>query len=169
MKRLLIPFVAIFATACGVFSPNAHVTYDYNEATARNIEPEYAVFTTPIVADLDITPKRITHIEKDAFADIVVDAYTLRKENIEGYKKIALARAAKAHNADVLIGSMIEIRTIDSSLVITVTGFPAKYVNFRNATREDTQLMRDAMLFRNNNNDDIIVSPTDAERILLKN
>ena len=166
-KLLLLTLVAISAAACSTLGPNSYVTYDYNESTARNLEPEHIMLTTPVIADLDVSGKRITHIEKEAFADIVVDGYAIQPENMEGYKKIALSRAAKAYDADVLLGSMIDVQTIEGRLVITVTGFPAKYVNFRKATLHDAELMREASIFRNNKGDIVVASPEEEERVHL--
>lgn len=37
---------------------------------------------------------------------------------MENYKKIALSKAAKAYDADVLVASMIDVQTIDGDKVI---------------------------------------------------
>ena len=65
------------------------------------------------------------------------------------FKKIALSRAAKANNADVLVGTIMDITTENGRLVIAVSGYAAKYKNFRNATTKDADLIREAQIFRN--------------------
>lgn len=162
-KVFFILFAGVLMASC----TTVYYTYDYNESTARNLEPEHVMLTTPVIADLEVSSTRITHVERDAYRDIAVDNFTIQPENIEGYKKIALSKAAKAHDADVLVASMIDVQTIDGRLVITVTGFPAKYKNFRKATLQDADLMQRASFFRNNDNDAIIASPTQDERIEL--
>lgn len=168
-KVLLIAIVALVAASCVPTAPTQYVyyTYDYNESTARNLEPEHIMLTTPVVADLEVQPTRITHVEKDAYADIILDELTTSPTYIENYKKIALSKAAKAHDADLLVGSMIDVQTIDERLVITVTGFPAKYVNFRKATLHDTELIRHANIFGNTNSNIVVDSAGEGERILL--
>lgn len=169
-KVLLIALVALVAASCVPTAPTTqyvYYTYDYNESTARNLEPEHIMLTTPVVADLEVQPTRITHVEKDAYADIILDELTTSPNYIENYKKIALSKAAKAHDADLLVGSMIDVQTIDERLVITVTGFPAKYVNFRKATLHDTELIRHANIFGNTSSNIVVDSAGEGERILL--
>ncbi len=163
-KYLFIAIAMLLAVAC---APTSYITYDYNESTARNLEPEHVMLTSPVIADLEVSSTRIKHVERAAFVDIVVDGFAIQKENMESYKKIALSKAAKAYDADVLVASMIDVQTLDGRLVITVTGFPAKYVNFRKATLEDAELVRRASLMRNNNGDMVILSPEDEERLHL--
>ena len=55
-------------------------------------------------------------------------------------KKIALSKAAKIYDADLLVGTIIDVITNDAGLLeITVSGYPAKYTNFRNATKTDIE------------------------------
>lgn len=168
-KALLIALVALVAASCAPTQPTQYVfyTYDYNESTARNLEPEHIMLTTPVIADLEVSPTRITHIEREAFKDIELDEVTTSESYIENFKKIALSKAAKAHDADLLVGSMIDVQTIDERLVITITGFPAKYVNFRKATIQDANLIRSSYIFGGSNNDVIVDSASDGERIIL--
>lgn len=122
-------------------------TYEYSESTARNLEPEHTMLLTPLIADLEVSSKKIYYTEKDAFADVEINENVI--QNIDEYKKIALCRAAQQHKADVLVGAMIEVETINERLVITISGYPAYYKNFRNATVKDTELIKVSQIFRN--------------------
>lgn len=122
-------------------------TYEYSEATARNLEPEHTMLLTPLIADLNVSNKKIYHVEKDAFKDILVDKNVIA--NIDEFKKIALCCAAQESKADVLVGAMIKVETINQRLVITVSGYPATYKSFRNATTKDAELIRTAQIFQN--------------------
>lgn len=168
-KVLLIALVALVAASCAPTQPTQYVfyTYDYNESTARNLEPEHIMLTTPMIADIEVSPKRITHVEKEAFADIELDEVTTSAAYIENFKKIALSKAAKANDADLLVGSMIDVQTVDDRLIITITGFPAKYVNFRKATVQDTDLIRRSYIFGGDNNNAMVNSAGESERITL--
>lgn len=154
MKKLvLLSFVALAMVSCMVQAPTEPQkqivkTYEYNEATARNLEPEHTMLLTPLIADLNVSNKKIHHIEKDAFKDIVVDEWVIT--NIDEFKKIALCCAAQESNADVLVGAMIKVETINERLVITVSGYPATYKSFRNATTKDADLIRASQIFHNN-------------------
>ncbi|MBQ3042989.1 MAG: hypothetical protein IJD53_00890 [Alistipes sp.] len=149
MKKLLLFAAAItFLASC---YPTEHVTttttYDYSESSARLLEGNSNFIVTPTIADLEVSDKKITHIEKDAFANFVVTRSVV--SNIAAYKRIALSKASKAHNADILLCAEIDIETIDRHLVITVTGYPAIYKKFRKATDKDVELVRDAQEIRN--------------------
>lgn len=57
--------------------------------------------------------------------------------NLDGWKKVALNQAAQKYRADAIIGALINVRTENNRLVISVTGWPVRYVNFRSATSGD--------------------------------
>lgn len=118
------------------------ITTDYSESTSRILDAESNLLVMPIVANLDVEKKKFVHVEREAFADIKVTNASIA--NIDKYKRIALGRATKACGADILISPNIEVVTEDSRFVITVTGYPAKYKDFRNATAKDVELVKDA-------------------------
>ena len=46
----------------------------------------------------------------------------------------------------MIIGAMVDVITNDQGrLEITITGYPATYVNFRNATQQDMNLVKQGM------------------------
>ncbi|MBP3440799.1 MAG: hypothetical protein J6K24_06105 [Tidjanibacter sp.] len=146
---LLVTIMVSCAPTTPLYQEASYVvrTYEYSESTARNLEPEHTMLLTPLIADLEVSSKKIYYTEKEAFADVVVDESVI--QNIDEFKKIALCRAAQQHKADVLVGAMIEVETIDERLVITISGYPAYYKNFRNATVKDTELIKVSQIFRN--------------------
>lgn len=156
MKRLvLFSLVATTMVGCAVQAPiepssqsQIVKTYEYSEATARNLEPEHTMLLTPLIADLSVSNKKIYHVEKEAFKDIVIDQAVIA--NIDEFKKIALCCAAQESKADVLVGAMVKVETINERLVITISGYPATYKNFRNATTKDTGLIKESQIFQNN-------------------
>lgn len=149
MKKLLLLAVVIaFITSC---TPTEYITttttYDYYESSARLLEGNSNFIVTPVVADLDVSDTKITHVEKDAFANVTVTRSVV--SNIAAYKRIALSKASKAYKADILLGAEIDVETIDRHLVITVTGYPAVYKKFRKANEKDVELVRNAQEIRN--------------------
>lgn len=136
-------------------------TYEYQESSARNLEPEQTMLVSPLIADLKVSETKIYHVEREAFADIEIDASVIN--NISEYKKVALSRAARANNADVMVGTIMDIVTENGRLVITVSGYPARYTNFRVATTKDTDLVKEAQLFKNNNLNEVVVSTPDIK------
>ena len=137
MKKVFLAVIAIATTlvSCSTVS----TTIDYMESSARILEPEHNMILTPLIADLDIVGEKISYTEKEMFAGLEVSYELL--QNLPELKKIALSRAAKAHNADIIVAPSIDIVTKNNRLEVTVTGFPAKYAKFRNANEQDVNMV----------------------------
>lgn len=119
--------------------------YGYDEATASSITPIATAHTSPIVADLTVSPKRITH--KETFGNALTAADLLNPDKsaeIQYLKNYTLTRAVKLNNADLLLVPVFEVKTSNDMATITVevTGYPASYTNFRKATNGDLELIR---------------------------
>ena len=100
--------------------------------------------TTPLIADLSVVGGQISYTETEAFKDYEVTEALI--DLVPSFKKIALCHAARAHKADMIIGAMVDVITNDKGrLEITITGYPARYVNFRNATMDDMNLVQRGM------------------------
>lgn len=148
-KRLLL-MVALLLLVAGTAAAqtkkgNVEYTYGYDEATARSIDPVATAHTTPIVADLTVSQKRITH--KEVFSNNISSADLLHPEysaEINYLKSYTLTQAVKENNADVMLVPVFDIRTSEDMKTITVevTGYPASYSNFRKATTADLDLIR---------------------------
>ncbi len=120
----------------------------YQESSARSLEPAHAVMITPFVADMQLLGDRISYTESEAFADYAITPSIV--DFIPTFKNIALSRAAKFHKADAIVGATVDVITNDNGRIeITISGYPVKYVNFRNATIEDVELQSRAQAFRN--------------------
>lgn len=163
MKRffLITALVVTFASCRVVPLPPAssNVEREYYESSVRILEPEHSMLLSPVMADLEVSNTKITHTEREAFANIKITETVIN--NMTEFKKIALSRAARAHNADVLVGTIIDVTTVNRHLVITVSGYPAFYRNFRAANIKDTELVKEALSVKNRSLEtDIVTSPT---------
>lgn len=140
MKRffLTLSVAAVMFTGCA--TTTVVQTTDYMESSARVLEPEQSMLLTPLIADLKVSNEKIYYTETEAFANLEVTPSLL--QNISELKKIALSRAARAHKADVLVGSTIDVTTKNQRLEITISGYPAYYVKFRNANDKDVELLK---------------------------
>lgn len=119
--------------------------YGYDEATASSISPVATAHTSPIVADLTVSPKRITH--KETFGNAITAADLLnpdRSAEIRYLKNYTLTRAVKLNNADLILVPVYEVKTSEDMRTITVevTGYPASYTNFRKASTADLDLIK---------------------------
>ena len=130
MKRLfLFFFVGFMLTSC-----NAPKRVIYREASGRNIEPAQGAVITPLVADLEIISQQ--SVRNTITFDVVVKTDMLGE--IENFKRMALLQTAHKYNADTMVAALMNVDTNQNgNLEITVTGYPARYINFRPMTEKD--------------------------------
>ena len=109
----------------------------YKESEVRNLEPTQSAVVVPFVAELElISQQRVSELYT---FDIVVTTAMLGE--IENYKRNALLKTAQKYNADTMVGALISVDTDKKGkLEILVTGYPARYVNFRSMTKEEAWL-----------------------------
>lgn len=145
-KKILIAASVMLLAAGQVFAQNKKdATYGYDEATASSISPVATAHTSPIVADLTVSPTRITH--KETFPNALTANDLLNPERsaeIKYLKTYTLTRAVKENKADLLLVPVYEVKTSEDMRTITVevTGYPASYTNFRKASTADLDLIK---------------------------
>ena len=145
MKQFIVPFL-LFGLA---FSSCA--TYTYRESTAHYIEPVRAGFVAPVVADIRVEQNTVAYTKKfentlrqSQLRHILLDLEANREPGVvQMWKKGAVAEALKAHHIDDLVNPTFEIQPSEDLryIEVTVTGHPATYVNYRQATQEDVNLI----------------------------
>lgn len=144
MKKLLFVIALSIGFVTAASAQKTEVLIDYMESTARYLEPTQSIMTTPLIADLSVVGGQISYTESEAFKNYEVTEALI--DLIPGFKAIALCHAAWEHKADMIIGAMVDVVTNDKGRIeITVTGYPARYVNFRNATEDDMDLVKKGM------------------------
>lgn len=130
---LTVALIATFIVA------NAQNKLSITQSQARLIESEFGVVTAPIIGELgEISPNKIVDSMefyiggfKDARLEIV--------PNLEDYKRYTIANYCTRYGFDIIINPLFQITTnaAGDKLKVIVTGFPAKYKNFRPATEND--------------------------------
>lgn len=132
-KHLIPALAAAFLlSGCAIQQPS------YREASTRLIEPSQGALVTPLIVDMELVSEEKIKPYVEEFGK--VNYLTLSE--VEKYKKTALLNAAKKYDADVIVAATIEVETTDSGVLkITVTGFPARYTNFRKATEKDAWMV----------------------------
>ncbi len=85
-------------------------------------EPEIQGY--PLMADLDISKEKVKGTATMGFSSGI-------GAPIEECKRSAIGNALISSDADVLIEPFYIIETTESSVTVMVSGFPAKYKNFR--------------------------------------
>lgn len=159
-KFLLVMAVALGsgAIASAQKVDRIETTVDYMESSARYMEPSQNIMTTPMIADLEVVGGSVSYTESEAFKNYEVTEELTHL--VPGFKRIALSRAARAHKADVIIGAMIDVITNENGrLEITITGYPARYTNFRNATSDDMDLVKKGQTVILDNSSNVLDTP----------
>lgn len=130
MKRLFLFLMVLIGFSSIASAQKTEVKVDYMELSARYLEPTQSIMTTPLIADLSVVGGQFSYTETEAFKDYeVTDALI---DLVPSFKNIALCHAARAHKADMRIGAMVDVITTNKGrLEITITGYPARYVNFK--------------------------------------
>lgn len=129
-KLLLIASITTLMVGCGVSMPsmnNAPAPKAKLITTSSEVDVQTAgVYATPVVADLKVSTEKITHFYRPS--DIVLEG------GYDNVLKTAISEALFSNdNADVLVGMETQVKYTPQGQVesITITGYPAKYVNFR--------------------------------------
>jgi len=112
--------VAVIVTSCGVVAKQEKLinTASYSRATA-------SLYVTPVQADLEVSSEKIHH-----FMEVSDNIRIGGEENVV---KTAVMEALDVYGGDVLVGLEKQLKYNDSGQIvsITISGYPAKYVNFR--------------------------------------
>jgi len=131
--------VAITFTSCSV--PRQFSDYSYSEYKTATI-PNPVIYSVPQIAELSISETRITYTER---LNIRVTDYQNSQIDViaQGEKEVVIGNAVKQNNCDVLVQPIVDIQSDkDGFLVVTVTGYPANYKNFRNYTPDDEWILK---------------------------
>ena len=151
-KFLFLPLLALMMVSCA--------TYTYRETTARYVEPSRAGFITPVAADMEVQQQKIENsVEIEAVlkkrqitAIMMAEAKGVESAIVLNWKKYALAQTLKKYNADDIISPNFEIAPSnrrEGYIVVTVSGHPAVYKNYRKATKEDVDLIEPFLEHKN--------------------
>lgn len=138
MKRhvMLLLTLLLAGSAC-IYAQKKEVKI-FEEATARRIEPQVHVFITPQVADL-----KMLSTEREQYGPYRFEMKSLENtslDDLNSWKIRALYRATLENNADAIIEPLFNCYVLEKdtkTMVIELSGFPVKYVNFRSLGKDD--------------------------------
>lgn len=131
--KRVFTMAAALMIASAALAQNIH--YEGNSVTV--LEPGANISTSPIIADQKICGERFTET-------VVLDQFPAIRKNlryVDDFQVLALAKLAKEHNADFIITTQVNVCTQDGCFAVTVTGYPARYENFRQPTDEDMNML----------------------------
>lgn len=116
----------------------------FEEATAREAYPNVAVFVFPQICDLKmLSDERIDYGPFEF--PLSKDLSSMNEAELANNKTRALQQACQLDGADVIIEPLYTSTVYDRNnklLVIKISGYPAKYVNFRSLKPEDMQMIQ---------------------------
>lgn len=140
---------------------------EYQESSARNLEPVQSVMISPLIADMEVVSEKIYYTETEAFRNYTVSPAIV--SFIPEFKKVALSRAARAYKADAIVGATVDVITnAQGRIEITISGYPARYTNFRNATLDDVTLVGKAKSIASGNDDEILQNPKNRTNLTIE-
>ena len=126
MKKLFIlTIAATVLTSCASFMQSASVPTKFL-STATHTRIDVAKPIVAVMADLDVSPEKITYL--------YVPSKSVKNGGFDNIINCAIQEALLENgNADVLVALEHQIKYNSSGECesITVTGYPAKYINFR--------------------------------------
>lgn len=105
-------------------------------SSAKTLDIEAIVNQKPTLADLEVKDKKVTGTA----------SYKSTEKGYEAIKQEAVANALKSINADILVEPNFDTEVNNSTITITVTGYPGFYKNFRPIKTEDLPVL-ESILF----------------------
>lgn len=116
----------------------------FEEATAREAYPNVAVFVFPQICDLKMLSEQRVEYGPFEFA-LSKDLSSMSEAELANDKTRALQQACQLDGADLIIEPLYTTTVYDKNnktLVIKVSGYPAKYVNFRSLKADDMKMIQ---------------------------
>ncbi len=116
----------------------------FEEATAREAYPNVAVFVFPQICDLKMLS--MERVEYGPFEfSLSKDLSSMSEAELTNDKTRALQQACQLDGADLIIEPLYTTTVYEKdnkTLVIKLSGYPAKYVNFRSLKPEDMKMIQ---------------------------
>ena len=123
LKRFLILAVATMSlVSCGISAGGSAKLV----STATYQKMSFQPYVTPVQVDLEVSPNKISYF--------MLVSETVRMGGFDNVVATAVKEALEANGkADVIVGLQTQTKYNDKGEIesINISGFPAKYVNFR--------------------------------------
>lgn len=117
----------------------------FEQSQARIMEPEIKFYIRPVIAEVDYNSIGSRQEFGPYEFHMSRPLEQLTQEQLNEWKTTALYRALKESNSDILLGGIFnaQIEQKDKeTMKISVSGFPAKFVNFKPLTDpQDIQMV----------------------------
>lgn len=114
----------------------------WEEAQARKVVPEIRTFVTPQICDMQMLAT-----SREVFGPYYFEIKSIEQIfnfELTNYQNRALYRALQESDADAIIEPLFNSYVYDKDekkLIVEVSGFPIKYVNFRPASKNEVDMI----------------------------
>ena len=127
-----------FVTLIVCFTTIAMGQTTFEQSQSRIIEPKQDVFIKPLVAEIKIMNDEARQ-DFGPYEYEISSIDNLSYEQLDNFKTRSLYKAAREADADIIVAATFNARSDEKGkkVIIEVSGFPGKYVNFRTATEAD--------------------------------
>lgn len=137
MKKVAFLITVFLLTGISL-SFSQKVKIGYHSTESRSFEPRQGVIVTPLLADLKILTQNTVCDSIDYHKLISEINPNEMNDWTDEFKKQTMSYMLKKYKADAIVAPLTEVKTTDDGYMrIIITGYPAKYVNFRLATADD--------------------------------
>ena len=140
MKTLKFTFMLL---AVMIFTSCTTTKISYEEYMTRQAEPVMtSPYITPTIADLEISETKET-INETYKNDLTLKS-KFDNKSVEAWKEATLAKMMREFNSDVIVAPTYNVTTSKDmkNITVEISGYPAKYVNFRSLSVADSAAMR---------------------------
>ena len=140
MKTLKFTFMLL---AVMIFTSCTTTKISYEEYMTRQAEPVMInPYIAPTIADLDISETKET--VNETFKNDLTLKSKFDNKSVEAWKEATLAKMMREFNSDVIVAPTYNVTTSKDmkNITVEISGYPAKYVNFRSLSVADSAAMR---------------------------
>ena len=140
MKTLKFTFMLL---AVMIFTSCTTTKISYEEYMTRQAEPVMtSPYITPTIADLEISETKET--VNETFKNNLTLKSKFDNKSVEAWKEATLAKMMREFNSDVIVAPTYNVTTSKDmkNITVEISGYPAKYVNFRSLSVADSAAMR---------------------------
>jgi len=145
-KTLFLLFASALLANVSVFAQKKSDKGEviFQEATAREAFPNLGVFVFPQICDLEMI--ETTRMEYGPYDfQLAKDLSSMTNAELSNAQTRALQRACAIAGADLIIEPLYTSTVYDKEnkiLWVSLSGYPAKYVNFRKLSKDDMEMIR---------------------------
>ena len=143
IRKFLIALLALVPSLLWAQDQGNYVMYEETEVHISY--PEMRVFVTPQICDLKMVNESNPRQEFETSFNLTKSIDNLTGAELENFKRRAMYQFAAEEDADVIIEPIFDTKVYGNNtkqLRIFITGYPAKYVNFRPLKGEDLETVK---------------------------